>query len=773
MNLRQAFARWRTTFELYRDDDPEAGAMRAQQLGQVVRLAPVLLAANTVNGTMLLLLFGSGSRLKALVWLAALVVPGLLMARGWWRWRRRPPTQVSRRALRAAAWQAGVLGAVWGLAPLLWFGDADGDSRMLLVAVVTGMMGGGAFVLVPLPASALAYLGVLTLGGVATLWRQGGTVMGITVVLLLSYALTLMLGAMAGARQATALLRAQVETARQRRIVAVLLQDFEAHAAEALWEIDRDGLLTHVSPRLADLLGRDAAALSGASLPGLLRQRSAAAEQLLRAALDAGRRFDGLKIEVGAEGALQWWSLSGKPLFDDEGRPSGWRGVMADVSAEVRAQQRLFQMAHHDALTGLANRLTLHERLRDQLAGAGGGALLLIDLDHFKAVNDSLGHSTGDALLKVVAVRLSACARVGDLVARLGGDEFAMLATQVRSADDALQIAHRIVAALQEPCDTAGRQLRVGASVGVALLAEHGRGADELFGHADMALYEAKGQGRGRAVVYSALLGDRRRRRVDVEQGLRQAIARGELALHWQPQVHVADWRIVGAEALLRWAHPQFGINGPAEFVAIAEQSGLIRPLGDWVLDEACRTAQRQLAGLSVAINVSAAQLRDDGFIERVRDALREHRVEPGRLELEITESLFIDDAAGGFERLRALRALGLRIALDDFGTGYSSLAYLRQFPFDTLKIDRSFVGELLLRADARAIVRTIGQLASSLGMRTVAEGVENTAQLEIARESGCELAQGYALARPGSADALAELRRGWGRVAPPLVRAD
>jgi EAL domain-containing protein (putative c-di-GMP-specific phosphodiesterase class I) len=254
---------------------------------------------------------------------------------------------------------------------------------------------------------------------------------------------------------------------------------------------------------------------------------------------------------------------------------------------------------------------------------------------------------------------------------------------------------------------------------------------------------------------------------VDLEHGLRQALARGEMALHWQPQVDLRQWRIVGAEALLRWKHPQLGVVGPAEFVAVAERSGQIQQLGRWVLEEACRTAAAQLPGLKLSINVSAAQLRDEQFADAVRHAMLEHQIDPARLELEITESLFIDDAIGAFGRLESLRRLGVRIALDDFGTGYSSLAYLRRFPFDTLKIDRAFVSELLLRRDAQAIVRTITQLAGALGMRTIAEGVESEAQLSVVSQTGCDEAQGFLISHPCALDAFVALRHGW-RGQPP-----
>ena len=762
---------WRSTFDLYRSDDAEAGPIRAQHLSAVARLVPALMVANVLNGGILLVVFAPAGLSGAVLWLGALLLVIGLMARGWWRWRQRLPRQASRRALVRSAWQAAVLALVWGMAPLLWFGGADGAQRVLLATIMAGMMSAGAFVLVPLPLSALLYVAVMALSSLLTLMLAQQPVYLLTGLLVLTYAGTLVLGAMAGARKATALLRSQREAARQRQIVSVLLQDFEDHAAEALWETARDGRLSHVSPRLAELLGGDVAAMRDAPLLTLLAGRSPAAAAALGQALGAGRPFQALQLEVDDGEQARWWQIGAKPLFDDEGRPAGWRGVIADVSTEVRAQRHLRHLAHHDTLTGLANRLTLHGRLQEHLGSGRSGALLAIDLDHFKAVNDSLGHSTGDALLKVVAVRLSACVRPSDVVARLGGDEFAMLVTTACGPEEALQLAQRVVAALQEPCEAQGRVLRVGASVGVALLPEHGNSVDELFGHADMALYEAKELGRGRSVVYASHLGDRSRRRVDLEHGLRQALARGEMALHWQPQVDLRQWRIVGAEALLRWQHPQLGVVGPAEFVAVAERSGQIQQLGRWVLEEACRTAAVQLPGLKLSINVSAAQLRDEQFADAVRHALHQHQIDPARLELEITESLFIDDAAGAFGRLESLRRLGVRIALDDFGTGYSSLAYLRRFPFDTLKIDRAFVSELLLRRDAQAIVRTITQLGGALGMRTIAEGVESEAQLSVVSQTGCDEAQGFLISHPCALDAFVALRQGWRGQPPQLVQ--
>jgi diguanylate cyclase (GGDEF)-like protein len=396
--------------------------------------------------------------------------------------------------------------------------------------------------------------------------------------------------------------------------------------------------------------------------------------------------------------------------------------------------------------------------------GAGGlSALLCLDVDNFKTINDSLGHSVGDAVLQQVAARLKALLRREDLVARMGGDEFAIVLDGLASADEAAGLARRILQAMQAPCDVGGHSVVVGLSVGIALLPQHGQSLDEVMGNADLALYAAKQGGRGRYEFFVPQLGERSRRRLSIEQELRRSLAAGsDFVLHWQPQIDIDGWRPVGAEALLRWSHPALGTVSPAEFVPVAEDSGLICDLGLWVLRQACQEAASQLAGVGISVNVSPAQLAQPRFVADVQAALQHSGLPARRLEVEVTESLFMEASPVALANLRGLKSLGVRIALDDFGTGYSSLAYLRRFPFDSLKIDRAFVRELTDRSDARAIVRTIIQLADTLGMSTIAEGVEEPAQLQVLHHAGCVAMQGYLAARPMPAPELARLLRQW-----------
>jgi len=767
-----AFARrladgwWRSgMLAVYVDEDRDSAQIRAAHLGAVIRLTPFTMAANFLNGALVLWAYRDNRPAGMWVWLAALYALCLMALTGWWRGRRRVRTMATPAAIRHANVHANLPALVWAILPILWFAHAQPQQQILVVALVTGMLGAGAFVLSPLPVAATWFVAIFASAGVIACWRTDDRLFVAVGCLQTIYALVVVLGTLAMSRKATALLKSQAEAKRQERMMAVLLHDFEQNAAEALWETTRDGCVAHHSPRLSALLGLDEALLRQRPFLELLA-RIGVDVAPLRAALEAERPFKELRLSASVPHGTRHWSINGKPLDDDEARIVGWRGVIADVTEQVMAQERLQHLAHTDSLTGLANRFTLHGALRAAIAQQRLVALLALDLDHFKLVNDTHGHAAGDQLLQHVAARLLACRRPGDLVARLGGDEFAVLVLDDDAAAvDVDALSQRLIDVLEEPVDIAGRATRASASIGVARPSRAGEAvvsADDLLVHADIALYAAKKAGRGRHETYSSDLGDRNRRSVMIEQELRQAIQRGELELHWQPKVDIESSRLVGAEVLLRWRHAQLGSVAPIEFIPIAERSGVIREIGMWVVREACAVAASALPGLVISVNVSPAQLHDDAFIDCVRDALRASGLEASRLELEITESVFIDDVDGALQRLHALRALGVRVALDDFGTGYSSLAYLRRFPFDTLKIDRAFVNELMNAIDTRAIVQMISQLAVTLNMRTVAEGVESPAQLSAVTAVGCDEIQGWIVSPACPLDEFLAFRKGW-----------
>jgi diguanylate cyclase (GGDEF)-like protein len=424
--------------------------------------------------------------------------------------------------------------------------------------------------------------------------------------------------------------------------------------------------------------------------------------------------------------------------------------ITADLASSREEAHRL---ALHDALTGLPNRVLLAGRLEQDLAHAQRDgtmlAMLCMDLDRFKQVNDTLGHPVGDALLRAVANRLRDCLRECDTVARLGGDEFAIVQAPLRRVEDAVTLAQRLIEALSEPYELAGHQVVIGASVGIALAPADAAGAGELLKMADLALYRAKTNGRGTFRLFEPGMDTEMQARRVLELDLRRAIAGGEFELHYQPLVNLSSGRVAALEALARWRHPRRGLLLPGEFIPLAEKTGLIVPLGAWALRQACADAARWPADTCVSVNVSAVQIKGPGLVEAVLGALAASTLRPERLELEITEAALLTDTDAALATLRELRALGVRIAMDDFGTGYSSLSYLRKFPFDKIKIDRSFVRDIETCADSTAIVRAVTGLGANLGIATVAEGVETLAQLDRLRAEGCDQVQGYYFSRP------------------------
>ena len=422
-----------------------------------------------------------------------------------------------------------------------------------------------------------------------------------------------------------------------------------------------------------------------------------------------------------------------------------------DASERRRAESQIAHMAYHDALTGLPNRVMFHRRLVESVAAAKRGskrALLCIDLDGFKGVNDSLGHPVGDTLLQAVAQRLLDCARETDTVARLGGDEFAVIQTGLHQPSDAATLADRLIASLSKPFQLGGGQVIVGASVGIATLPDDGLDPDELLKHADLALYRAKTEGRGRYCMFAPEMDSASKSRRLLESRLRRAVAGEMFEVHYQPLVDVDTRRISGFEALLRWSSAGEPTVGPDIFIPLAEEIGVIVPLGEWVLRKACSDAASWPADVGVAVNLSAVQFGSPCLLDAVADALRQSGLEPGRLELEITERILLKNTAATLKTLHRLRGMGVRIAIDDFGTGHSSLSYLLMFPFDRVKIDRSFVHGLGRGGEREAILGAVATMCRDIGIACTAEGVETEEQFTVVHRIGCSQAQGFLFSR-------------------------
>jgi diguanylate cyclase (GGDEF)-like protein len=434
----------------------------------------------------------------------------------------------------------------------------------------------------------------------------------------------------------------------------------------------------------------------------------------------------------------------------------GWIATHEDITDRQRAEERIVHMARHDALTDLPNRMMLRERLDHELKRVKRGeclAVLCLDLDHFKSVNDTLGHPIGDELLKVVAERLRRCTREPDTIARLGGDEFAIIMTGMERPTDAVALAKRIRESITKPYHLDGHQIVADISIGISLAPIDASEPDQLLKNADMALYGAKGDGRGTYRFFEPEMDAKMKARRELDMDLRNALVNAEFELYYQPLVNLQNNEITAFEALLRWNHPVRGLISPAEFIPVAEETGLIIPLGEWVLRKACQETARWPEHIKVAVNLSPSQLKSRNLTQLVMSALAESGMAANRLQLEITETVLMHNTFATLATLHQLRKLGVQIAMDDFGTGYSSLSYLRSFPFDKIKIDRSFIQDLSNGAEPLAIVHAVAGLARSLNMISTAEGVETQQQLDQLQSVGCTEMQGYLFshARPAA----------------------
>jgi diguanylate cyclase (GGDEF)-like protein/PAS domain S-box-containing protein len=478
----------------------------------------------------------------------------------------------------------------------------------------------------------------------------------------------------------------------------------------------------------------------------------------IRAALHEKRAGHAVLRNYRKDGSLFWNELHIAPISDvDGGETTHFVSVINDVSERIHYQHAIEHQATHDNLTGLANRTLLHDRIAQSIAFARRSnrsvAVMLLDLDHFKHVNDAFGHSAGDDLLKEVASRLRACVRESDTVARLGGDEFVIVLADLSDADDVDGIAQKITESLKEPIHVGSRETYVGASIGISLFPRDGEHGETLLRNADIAMYRVKEHGRNSVRRFSPDMANMAVERIDMEGALRRAIERKELLLHYQPKIDLATRRIIGAEALVRWQHPQIGLVHPNEFIPLAEETGLVVPLGAWVMQEAMRQQvawhKAGLPPLKVAINLSARQFRLENLPDLVVAALNEAGADPQAFVFELTESMVMQDAERALTAMHSIKKLGIALSLDDFGTGYSSLSYLRRFPIDEVKIDRSFVRDVHSNADDAAIAAAVVALARTLGLKVVAEGVEMEEQVLVLEALGCDQVQGYFFGRP------------------------
>ena len=737
-----------------RGSDGGGVRIEIQRLDILARSAPIAVASSIASIVILLIAFRQSDYYTAiLVWAFIGAVVSLAGMRGLSpNVDETTPDTVVRRRLRTAEIFLALSSIVWA-AGLLGLGlIATG----IEVAVV-GIVGTAIFVGVLLIHRAipfLAYFHIVLMAAVqgasvsATLGMDAHPI----ILLLIVYAFTLTTATARMERSLNEFVAVEAERAEASETVHMLLNDYEEHSSDWLWTVNREGRLRDVSERFAEACKQSPEALNGMPISELLNADAGSTQ--LQTAITEGRAFRELLVTLPVDGATRQWKLSARSHAD-----GSLSGVARDITADRQNEERVAFMAHFDNLTGLANRYLFNERLRKNLstdsALGGNVAMFYLDLDDFKAINDTRGHLVGDALLREVGARLEREVRSGDTVARLGGDEFAIL-METRAGDGLLiERAHRFLSIVREPHVIDGHTYRVSTSVGVARCADAECDAEELMRRADLALYAAKSKGRDNFAMFEAQLDRAARARREMEIDLAEALDNGEFRLHYQPIIDLETGRVTALEALLRWHHPRRGLVSPANFLPVAETTGLIVPIGEWVIRQALQEMSRRAADMRLSINLSPTQVADPGLIGTIAHALHTSDIAAEQIEFEITEHVVMEAGEANLATLQRLQELGVGIALDDFGTGYSSLSYLRRFPFDRIKIDRHFVESVDSDPDSRAIVASVAQLAVALGMQTTAEGVEKLDQLDALRELGIDEAQGFFISKPMPGDRI------------------
>ncbi|MBW6527678.1 EAL domain-containing protein [Sphingomonas sp. RHCKR7] len=728
---------------------PDVAAERAV----AQRLAPALLAAHLLGaGTAAVLL----RHAVALPWLiawcatvatAATVLTRLLVARAG---PEAPLPLVGASAATAA------LALAWSAVPLRLAAAPDPAAAHALDLLLATVMTATALTLATLPPAALVFVAGTAAATAAPLLLAGRPVAAAIVV---AFALLLALVVLSRARAVVRLGAAESTLREREATVQLLLRDFE-EGADWLWQTDATRRIVGASERFARACGVTAAELEGAPLLRLLAGadwESAAVSDELRLVADKMARrepFGDVALPVTVRGESRWWQIAATPRVDAAGRFAGFRGVVSDITEQRASAERINRMARFDALTGLPNRLSINEELARALGEAerwrARCAFMMIDLDRFKAVNDTLGHPVGDRLLRRVSERLAELVTENELIGRLGGDEFAVVVRDAGDPGRLERLAHTIIETLSRPYEVDQHTLYIGASVGVATGPRDGRTAETLIRSADLALYRSKDRGGGVYHAYVPQLHLEAEERRVIELALRRALDNDELHLAYQPVVDARSGAVRGFEALLRWSHPQLGDIPPAKFVPIAEEARLIAPIGEWVLRTACAEAAGWPDDVRVAVNVSPEQLHNPRFVGVISDTLARTGLPARRLDLEVTESVFLREGTGAVKLLKQILDLGVGLSLDDFGTGYSSLGYLSATRFSSIKIDRTFVQAASRgTAEAIAIIRAVVAMAQSMGMATTAEGVETEAELRLAQELGCGSIQGFYFGRP------------------------
>jgi diguanylate cyclase (GGDEF)-like protein/PAS domain S-box-containing protein len=719
------------------------------QLISRAQLAPFFATANIIAALIMsAALWGQPKSTWLLGWVGAVAAVNLVAMH---IARTQSITCVGRSGRRVPPWfligEAVVRALTFLSLPLYLFPSLQPGSQVIAASVMAGL-GVGGLGLVVVPQCATAWMTVFT-GGVGGALLLGRHTVPFQHMLSIVFTLGVsIIGVMTVARWAFHQLKMNADVGSQSEGAALLLQEYEQRGVGWLWSVDAENRVTYVSARMSTMLGKPASQLLGHSFPALLGGHAELGKVLLEQ-----QPFNALEMELATPRGVRWVSMTGDPVIDNAGRFEGFRGVGSDITEIRQTQERLTHLANVDVLSGLPNRGRVRQLLGEALRGATSGnvpcAIMFLDLDGFKPVNDTFGHPKGDAVLRAVAKRLVDEVSSNGTVGRMGGDEFAIVVNDAQSRKKVEQLADRIIQAIKEPYIIDQTEIRIGVSIGCAFGPIDGATVDDLILKADLALYQAKDSGRGVARYFSSELQSEQEDRVRLESDLRSAVASKQFYLVFQPLINAKTQKLVGFEALIRWNHPQRGLVPPAVFIPVAEETGLMPVIGEFVIEEACRAAASWPEPITVALNISPKQIILPALPNIVSEALARHKVPGNRIELEVTEGVFLGDNGSTLDVLKRLRTLGVGIALDDFGTGYSSIGYLNKAVFHKLKIDGSFVREAGSRPENVAIIQSIVQLAKSFRMSVTAEGVETAEDFERMRDLGCDTIQGYLFGKP------------------------
>lgn len=739
--------------------EKHAASLRAKQLDMVRRITFIMVLANIVNAGIVVICFHATTASDLLyIWSAAVLAASTVaVGTQFFNPNDMDPMEArSQNALDNFARAALLSGILWGIVPVIVMNAANPQGQMIIGVIMAGMMFAGTFLMARTPRAAISFLLPVGAGVVAAMEFQKDSTYQFISFLSLAYIGVLVLAVRWSHKQFVEQHLSECAVKEQSQLIGLLLRDFEESTSDWLWQTNAYGRLQDIPLVFEGVKETDSIMRKGEPLLDLFVRDDAL--QILETSLMRRQGFRDLALQVKTEGGTErWWSVTGKPIFES-GKFQGFRGVATDITQSKESEDRIAYMAHYDGLTGLPNRITMQEHLekafRLTVDPKTNRALIWLDLDNFKWVNDTLGHPAGDELLRQVSGRLTGLCRDEDVVSRISGDEFALIVE--RSNRETLEdFLDDLVERLSEPYDIWGSTANCSASVGVRLFDSFTQDVRVLLKHADLALYQAKKLGKGNWCMFSDELDEKARARQQIEADLHRALDNDELRVFFQPVVDAETLEISGFETLLRWDHPKRGLVYPGEFIEHAEDIGLITRIGDWVIRAAMSEARRLPDHIGISVNISPLQIHSQSLVPTIMQAIAANGIAPERLELEITESVLMSDTEFTLQRLHQIKTIGVRIALDDFGTGFSSLSYLRSFPFDKIKIDKSFVSDLESRADNRAIAVATLNLARSLGMSCTAEGVETGFQADFLRDNGCDNLQGFFISRAQPLDRL------------------